>query len=200
MQSNRLPIGGRVDRSRRVRFRFNGTVIHGFAGDTVASALLANGLSLVGRSFKYHRPRGILCHGSEEPNALLQVDRGPGRVDPNNRATITEATEGLTVASQNHWPSLGHDIGAINDWLSPIFTAGFYYKTFMWPRALWDKVYEPLIRAAAGLGVAPKEADADRYAQRYAHCDVLIVGAGPAGLAAALAASTSGQRVILADE
>ncbi|MDB5402481.1 MAG: sarcosine oxidase alpha subunit [Rhodopila sp.] len=200
MQSNRLPIGGRVDRSRRLRFRFNGTVIHGFAGDTVASALLANGVSLVGRSFKYHRPRGILCHGSEEPNALLQVDRGPGRVDPNNRATITEVTEGLTVASQNHWPSLEHDIGAINDWLSPIFTAGFYYKTFMWPRALWDKVYEPLIRAAAGLGVAPKEADADRYAQRYAHCDVLIVGAGPAGLAAALAASTSGQRVILADE
>jgi sarcosine oxidase subunit alpha len=199
-QSFRLPAGGRVDRSRPIHFSFNRQAIEGCAGDTIASALLANGIHLVGRSFKYHRPRGVLSHGSDEPNALLDISRGSGRTDPNNRATVIEAIDGLTAVTQNHWPSLQYDVGAVNDWLSPVLVAGFYYKTFMWPRSFWDKVYEPNIRAAAGLGVAPREPDADRYVHRHAHCDVLVVGAGPAGLAAALAASADGQRVILADE
>ncbi|AWN48712.1 sarcosine oxidase subunit alpha [Methylobacterium terrae] len=199
-QPFRLSRGGRIDRTRPVRFTFNGRAIEGFHGDSVASALLANGIHLVGRSFKYHRPRGILSHGPDEPSALLSVDRGPGRIDPNNRASVVEARDGLKTLSQNHWPSLEHDIGAVNDLLSPVFVAGFYYKTFMWPRTFWDKVYEPFIRAAAGLGKAPAVADPDRYANRHAHCDVLVVGAGPAGLAAALAAARTGKRVILADE
>jgi sarcosine oxidase subunit alpha len=199
-QVYRLPKGGRVDRAKPISFRFNGRVVEGYHGDTIASALLANGIHFVGRSFKYHRPRGIFGHGAEEPNALLSVDRGPGRKDPNNRATMVEAVEGLAVASQNHWPSLGFDIGAVNDLISPVLVAGFYYKTFMWPRSFWDKVYEPNIRAAAGLGRAPAGPDPDRYTHRHAHCDVLVVGAGPAGLAAALAASETGKRVILVDE
>ncbi|WP_407518850.1 sarcosine oxidase subunit alpha family protein [Methylobacterium oryzisoli] len=199
-QPFRLSRGGRIDRTRPISFTFNGRTIRGFQGDTVASALLAEGRHLVGRSFKYHRTRGILSHGSDEPSALLSVDRGPGRVDPNNRASVVEARDGLKTRSQNHWPSLEVDIGAVNDLLSPVFVAGFYYKTFMWPRSFWDKVYEPFIRAAAGLGKAPTEPDPDRYANRHAHCDVLIVGAGPAGLAAALAAARTGKRVILADE
>ncbi|VVC57134.1 Sarcosine oxidase subunit alpha [Beijerinckiaceae bacterium RH AL1] len=199
-QPFRLEHAARIDRDKPVSFSFNGRTIEGYAGDTLASALLANGIHLVGRSFKYHRPRGIMSHGSDEPSALLSVDRGPGRVDPNNRASVVAATEGLKTASQNHWPSLDFDVGAVNDLLSPIFVAGFYYKTFMWPRSFWDRVYEPFIRAAAGLGKAPAVPDADRYANRHAHCDVLVVGAGPAGLAAALAASETGARVILADE
>ena len=199
-QAYRLATGGRIDRAKRIAFRFNGRVIEGYQGDTVASALLANGVHFVARSFKYHRPRGILSHCSEEPNALLAVDRGPGRGDPNNRATVVEATEGLAVASQNHWPALAFDIGAVNDFLSPVLVAGFYYKTFKWPRSFWDTVYEPKIRAAAGLGRAPSGRDADRYAHRHAHCDILVVGAGPAGLAAALAASKAGKQTILADE
>jgi sarcosine oxidase subunit alpha len=199
-QAFRLPSGGRIDRRQPLRFRFNEKIIEGFAGDTLASALLASGVHWVGRSFKYHRPRGIFSHSSEEPNALLNIDRGPGRADPNNRATVTEAVDGLITHSQNHWPSLEHDIGALNDLLAPLFAAGFYYKTFMWPRSFWDKVYEPLIRSAAGLGIAPAEPDADYYVHRHAHCDVLVVGGGPAGLAATLAASHSGKRVILVDE
>ena len=196
----RLPRGGRIDRDAPITIHFNGTAIPAFEGDTVASALLASGVHFVGRSFKYHRPRGIVSHGSDEPNALLSVDRGIGRVDPNNRATGTAATEGLHVGSQNHWPSLQFDIGVVNDRVWPLLPAGFYYKTFMWPKGFWDKVYEPRIRAAAGLGRAPNRPDPDRYANRHAHCDVLVVGAGPAGLAAALAASEAGKRVILADE
>ncbi|QRG08416.1 sarcosine oxidase subunit alpha family protein [Xanthobacter dioxanivorans] len=199
-QPFRLPTGGRVDRTQPLGFTFNGQRVAGLAGDTVASALLANGIHLVGRSFKYHRPRGILTHGSDEPNALLDLDRGAGRRDPNNRATMVEACAGLVARSQNHWPTLEYDVGAVNDLLAPILVAGFYYKTFKWPRSFWHRVYEPLIRAAAGLGVAPHAADAERYAHRHAHCDVLVVGAGPAGLAAALAASEHGRRVILADE
>ncbi|MFN3688852.1 sarcosine oxidase subunit alpha family protein [Salinarimonas sp.] len=199
-QAFRLPSGGRIDRTRPVAIRFDGETYRGYAGDSVASLLLANGVHLMGRSFKYHRPRGLLSHGSDEPNALLEVERGPGRRDPNNRASLVAATEGLVVASQNRYPSLAFDLGAINDRLAPIFAAGFYYKTFMWPRAFWDRVYEPVIRAAAGLGRAPEGPDPDRYANRHATCEVLIVGAGPAGLAAALAAARSGKRVILADE
>src|SRR5260370_658144 len=199
-QPFRLPTRGRIDPTKPLRFFFNGKAIEGYGGDTVASALLANGVRLVGRSFKYHRPRGILSHGSDEPNALLRISRGVGRADPNNRATVVEAVDGMTVGTQNHWPSLEHDLGAVNDLLSPVLVAGFYYKTFMWPRSFWDKVYEPRIRAAAGLGIAPGEADADRYVHRHAHCDVLVVGAGPAAIAAALAPSTDGKRVILADE
>ncbi|MDF1584835.1 sarcosine oxidase subunit alpha family protein [Marinimicrococcus flavescens] len=199
-QPFRLATGGRIDRGRRLSIRFNDATLEGFAGDTLASLLLANGRHLVGRSFKYHRPRGILSHGSEEPNALLSVDRGPGRRDPNNRATMVEAVDGLVTGSQNHWPSLELDAGEVNDLLSPVFVAGFYYKTFMWPRSFWEKLYEPRIRAAAGLGKAPETADPERYAHLHAHCEVLVVGAGPAGLAAALAASEGGGRVILADE
>ena len=200
MSDFRTTTGGRVDRSRPLRFIFDGRKLTGFAGDTLASALLANGVHLVGRSFKYHRPRGILSSGSEEPNALVTVDRGEGREAPNLRATQVELFEGLNAISQNRWPTLDFDIGAVNDALSPLFPAGFYYKTFMWPPAFWAHVYEPLIRATAGLGKTPRHPDPDRYLHRYAHCDVLVVGAGPAGLAAALAAAETGARVILCDE
>jgi sarcosine oxidase, subunit alpha len=196
----RTPSGGRIDRTQRVSFQFDGRSYQGFAGDTLASALLANGVHLVGRSFKYHRPRGFLAAGSEEPNGLVTVTRDAARVTPNLRATQVELYDGLIAESQNRWPSLQRDIGRINDVLSAFFPAGFYYKTFMWPRKAWKSLYEPLIRRAAGLGRAPVHADPDRYAQRYAHCDVLIVGAGPAGIAAALSAAESGARVILCDE
>jgi sarcosine oxidase, subunit alpha len=196
----RTPNGGRVDRGQRLKFSFDGVSYEGLAGDTLASALLANGVHLTGRSFKYHRPRGILAAGSEEPNALVTVRRDAARVTPNLRATQVELYEGLSAESQNRWPSLQRDVGRINDWLSAFFPAGFYYKTFMWPRKAWKALYEPVIRRAAGLGRAPLHADPDRYAQRYAHCDVLVVGAGPAGIAAALAAAESGARVILCDE
>ncbi|HET9067900.1 MAG TPA: sarcosine oxidase subunit alpha [Amaricoccus sp.] len=200
MTSHRLPDRGRVDHGRPVRFTFDGKSYQGLAGDTLASALLANGVHLMGRSFKYHRPRGVVSAGSDEPNALLGTRRGPGRFEPNTRATIQELREGLEATSQNRWPSLAFDLGAINDNLGSLFSAGFYYKTFMWPRAFWDRLYEPVIRNAAGLGVSPAEPDADRYASRFAHTDVLVVGAGPAGLAAALAAGRSGARVMLVDE
>jgi sarcosine oxidase subunit alpha len=196
----RTAAGGRIDRSQRLRFKFDGQSYEGAAGDTLASALLANGVHLTGRSFKYHRPRGILAAGSEEPNALVTVSRDAARVTPNLRATQVELYDGLIAESQNRWPSLQRDVGRINDWLSTFFPAGFYYKTFMWPRKAWKAVYEPVIRRAAGLGRAPIHADPDRYAQRYAHCDVLVVGAGPAGIAAALAAADSGARVMLCDE
>ncbi|WP_106752286.1 sarcosine oxidase subunit alpha family protein [Pannonibacter carbonis] len=198
-QSTRLAHGGRIDRSRTLQFSFDGKVMQAHPGDTLASALIANGVHLVGRSFKYHRPRGILTAGSEEPNALVGVYRH-GDQTPNLRATQVEVYEGLMAISQNRYPSLDFDVGAINDVLSPLFPAGFYYKTFMWPKAFWDKVYEPVIRAAAGLGKPPKLADPDHYANLYAHCDVLVIGSGPAGLAAALSASETGARVILCDE
>ena len=196
---------GSVDRSRPLAFTFDGVAYEGCAGDTLASALLANGVHLVGRSYKYHRPRGILSAGAEEPNALVSLSRGPGRFTPNLRATQIELYDGLSASSQNRWPSLAFDVGAINDLLSPLFGAGFYYKTFMGPNLFgknwaWTHVYEPAIRRAAGLGIAPREPDPDRYQRTFAHCDVLIVGAGPAGLAAALAASASGARVVVCDE
>ncbi|MBV8495382.1 MAG: sarcosine oxidase subunit alpha family protein, partial [Gammaproteobacteria bacterium] len=196
----RTAAGGRIDRSRIVEFRFDGRAYSGVAGDTLASALLANGVHLMGRSFKYHRPRGVMAAGAEEPNALVAVRRDPGRFTPNLKATQVELYPGLDALSQNRWPALAFDVGALNDLVAPFIPAGFYYKTFMWPRRAWHAFYEPRIRAAAGLGVAPAKADPDRYAQRYAHCDVLVVGAGPAGLCAAAAAAAAGARVILCDE
>jgi sarcosine oxidase subunit alpha len=200
MSTFRIPGKGRVDPSKPVQFTFNGKTYDGFEGDTVASALLASGQHLVGRSFKYHRPRGFLSAGSEEPNALLGIDHGPGRVEPNSRATVVEISQGLKTISQNHWPSLERDVGAINDVLYMLFSAGFYYKTFMWPKSFWNKVYEPIIRGTAGLGKSPTLPDPDIYSSRFAHCDVLVVGAGPAGLAAALEAGRSGAKVLLVDE
>src|SRR5580658_3547523 len=200
MNTHRTASGGRIDRARPLRFSFNGETYEGCAGDTLASALLANGVHLMGRSFKYHRPRGVLAAGADEPSALVTLIRDDARRTPNLRATQIELYEGLRAESQNHTPSLGFDLGAINDFLAPLFPAGFYYKTFMWPTWAWYRVYEPIIRATAGLGRVPTLPDPDRYAQRYAHCDVLVVGAGPAGLAAALGAAASGARVILCDE
>jgi sarcosine oxidase subunit alpha len=191
---------GRLTPAKTARFTFDGKPMTGLAGDTVASALLANGVHLVGRSFKYHRPRGILSAGAEEPNALVTVERDAARKTPNVRATVQELYDGLTVNSQNRWPSLSFDVGAVNDLASPMFSAGFYYKTFMWPKAAWHKFYEPNIRAAAGLGVAPDQPDPDHYSARYAHCEVLVLGGGAAGIAAALAAAETGVRVILCDE
>ncbi len=185
---------------KAVSFSFDGQVYTGRQGDTLASALLANGVHLMGRSFKYHRPRGVVGAGSEEPNALVTFDRGKGRVTTNVRATVLEIFEGLVARSQNSWPNLKTDIGAFNNVFSMFFPAGFYNKTFMWPKSFWDKVYEPFIRNMAGLGPAPTQADADVYASVYGHCEVLIVGAGPAGIAAALAAAKTGGRIILVDE
>jgi sarcosine oxidase subunit alpha len=179
----RTAAGGRVDRTKPVTFRFDGRSYTGLVGDTLASALLAHGVHLLGRSFKYHRPRGIMTAGSDEPNALVTVSRDAGRTAPNLRATQVELYEGLSAISQNRFPSLHFDIGAINDRFAALLPAGFYYKTFMWPRSFWDRVYEPLIRASAGLGKVPTAPDPDRYLQRNAHCEVLIIGAGPAGLA-----------------
>jgi sarcosine oxidase subunit alpha len=195
----RTSTGGRIDRGRPVNFTFNGKALQGYAGDTLASALLANGIHLVGRSFKYHRPRGILSAGSEEPNALIQLERG-SRTEPNLRATQIEIYEGLTASSQNAWPNVETDVGSINNVLSKIFVAGFYYKTFMHPQSFWMKVYEPVIRRAAGLGKAPVEPDPDFYDKMHIHCDVLVAGSGPAGLMAALAAAKTGARVVIADE
>jgi len=200
MSGFRLESGGRIDRSRAISFTFDGKAYAGFAGDTLASALLASGVRVFGRSFKYHRPRGVIAAGSEEPNALVTVIRDEARRTPNLRATQVELYEGLAAISQNRWPSLGFDLQAVNDLASPLLPAAFYYKTFMWPKAAWHRLYEPFIRRAAGLGEPPTRPDPDRYAQRYAHCDVLVVGAGPAGLAAALSASAGGARVVLCDE
>ncbi len=197
-QINRLPEGGRIDRAKPLSFRFDGETMKGFHGDTLASALIANGVRLVGRSFKYHRPRSLMAAGGEEPNGLVRLRTG-GRAEPNVRATEAALFDGLVSESQNRWPNLRFDVGAINDRLSPLFPAGFYYKTFMWPANMWP-AYETVIRRMAGLGRAAMEADPDRYEKQYAHCDVLVVGGGPAGLSAARMAARTGARVILADE
>ncbi len=199
-QPFRTASGGRIRRDRELAFSFDGQPYTGCEGDTLASALISNDVHLVGRSFKYHRPRGIVAAGAEEPNALVTIDRAAGRVTPNLRATQLALYEGLQARSQNRFPSLRFDLGAAADRLSPLLSAGFYYKTFMWPPGWWKRLYEPMIRAAAGLGRAPTAPDADRYLHHYAHCDVLVIGGGPAGLAAALAASGNGARVILCDE
>ena len=190
---------GIIDRSTPVRFRFDGVTYQGFKGDTLAAALLANGVKLVGRSFKYHRPRGVLTAGSEEPNALVEIIEARQQT-PNVRATVQEIFEGLEARSQNRWPSLKYDLLAVNDFASPFLSAGFYYKTFMWPRAFWERIYEPLIRRAAGLGSLSGRHDEADYEKAFAFCDLLVIGAGPAGLAAALQAARAGADVILADE
>jgi len=197
-QPFRLASGGLIDRSRLLSFTFNGRRLQGYEGDTLASALLANGIRVVGRSFKYHRPRGIVTAGADEPNALIQLGSG-AHSEPNMRATQVELFDGLVASSQNCWPSVDLDLGSINDWLSPFFPAGFYYKTFMWPSSLW-MTYERFIRGMAGMGRAANQPDPDKYEHRYAHCDVLVAGGGPTGLAAALAAARAGARVIIADE
>ena len=198
--STRLATGGsQIDRSTPLEFTFNGKRMTGFAGDTLASALLANGQMLVGRSFKYHRPRGIVARGAEEPNALANFGEGAD-FEPNQRMTTTTLTQGAVIASQNHWPSLEFDIGAINARIARLLPAGFYYKTFNWPRGFWEHFYEPIIRRSAGLGKAPKEPDQDRYEHIYAFCDVLVVGGGIAGLTAAKAAADAGQRVVLFEQ
>lgn len=190
--------GGRVDRLRPLKFTFNGKKLGGYLGDTLASALLANGVHLVGRSFKYHRPRGIIGSGVEEPNALLQLEEGLHTL-PNYRATEVELYEGLTAKSINCWPNVNYDFAAVSSLFTRFMPPGFYYKTFMWPRVFWKK-YEYFIRKAAGLGVSSEHPDPDRYDKFNTHCDVLVVGSGPAGLAATLEAGRTGARVILADE
>ena len=190
---------GLIDRTKPVRFRFDGKDYAGYKGDTLASALLANDVRLVGRSFKYHRPRGVLTAGSEEPNALVEVV-GPTNQTPNVRATVQEVFEGLVAQSQNRLGSLRFDLLAVNDYLSPFLAAGFYYKTFMWPRAFWEGLYEPLIRRAAGLGSLSGRHDEGTYEKAFAFCDVLVIGSGPSGLMAALTAGRSGADVILCEE
>ena len=197
-QVNRLD-GGLIDRNTPLSFSFDGRQLTGYAGDTLASALVANGIRLVGRSFKYHRPRGIISAGSEEPNGLVELRSGARR-EPNSRVTMTELFDELDARSQNRWPSLGFDLMSVNDRLSSFLGAGFYYKTFMWPKKFWELVYEPIIRRAAGLGALSGEDDPDVYDRGYRHCDLLIIGAGPAGLMAALTAGRAGAEVILVDE
>ena len=197
-QSNRIA-GGLVDRSKQLSFTFNNKSMTGYEGDTLASALLANGQRLVGRSFKYHRPRGIFSAGSEEPNAMVHLRRGAAQ-EPNTRTTVAELFNGLEATSQNHRGSLEFDLMSVTDLASPFLSAGFYYKTFMWPKKFWEKLYEPAIRASAGLGRLSMQEDPDSYDKGFLHCDMLIIGAGPAGLMAALTAGRAGARVILADE
>jgi sarcosine oxidase subunit alpha len=198
-QPFRTASGGHVDRATTLRFRFDGRDYTGHPGDTLASALLANGVRLVGRSFKYHRPRGIFTAGAEEPNALAELRSGARR-EPNTRMTMIELYEGLEANSQNRYPSLRFDLGALNALLSPVMHAGFYYKTFMWPASFWEKIYEPFIRRSAGMGRASAVPDPDVYEAAHAHCDVLVVGSGVAGLAAARAAGAAGARVILCEQ
>ena len=198
--STRLSKGGRlIDRSKSVEFTFDGKRLNGYEGDTLASALLANNQRLVGRSFKYHRPRGIVASGPEEPNALVGLGAG-SKFEPNQRATTTELFAGLHSKSQNAWPSLEFDIGGINRIMSRVFPAGFYYKTFIFPRFAWKHIFEPFIRKAAGLGAAPTEKDADKYEYFYAHVDVLIIGGGSSGLAAALEVGRSGAKVLVLEQ
>ncbi|MCZ8088587.1 MAG: sarcosine oxidase subunit alpha family protein [Rhodobacteraceae bacterium] len=198
--STRLAKGGRlIDRSAALEFSFNGKRLKGYRGDTLAAALLANDQMLVGRSFKYHRPRGIVAAGPEEPNALVNLGSG-GRLEPNQRTTVTELFDGLEATSQNHWPSLEYDVGVVNNYVSRFLPAGFYYKTFIHPRPFWKHVFEPVIRQSAGLGKAPKDRDADRYEQAYAFCDLLVVGGGIAGLQAALVAGRAGARVLVLEQ
>ncbi len=198
-QPFRLNKEGLINRNKKISFTFNGKKLFGYEGDTIASALIANGIHLVGRSFKYHRPRGFFGAGVEEPNAKLQVEFN-GHSEPNVNATEMELVEGLSATSQNCWPSVNFDVGAINNFLKIFFPAGFYYKTFMWPKSFWYKIYEPFIRKAAGLGVASIEKDKERYEHKFEHCDLLVTGSGPSGLASAYVAAKNGAKVILAED
>ena len=198
-QNYRLDNLGYINRKKKISFKFNGSKYFGYKGDTLASALLANGIHLVGRSFKYHRPRGFIGAGVDEPNAKVQLYKG-AKTEPNALATEIELIEGLEAKSQNCWPSVFFDFGAINNLLNKFFPAGFYYKTFMWPKNFWYKIYEPIIRKAAGLGVAPLEPDPDRYEHKFEFCDLLVAGSGPSGLSSALAAAKNGAKVILAED
>ena len=194
----RITGGLLTDPGQPLSFSFDGRTLRGLAGDTLGAALIACGVRLFGRSFKYHRPRGVVTAGPEEPAALVELRSG-NRREPNTPATTVELFDGLEAASQNCWPSLAFDMGAINAWLAPFIPAGFYYKTFMWPPSFWERLYEPAIRKAAGLGRGSVEADPDRYDIVHEHCDVLVVGSGAAGLAAARAAADAGARVMLAE-
>jgi len=198
-QNFRLKKEGLIDRNREISFYFNGKKYFGYKGDTLASALLANGIHLVGRSFKYHRPRGFFGAGVDEPNAKVQIYE-KNNTEPNVNATEIELVDGLIAKSQNCWPSVNFDLGAINNFLGKFFPAGFYYKTFMWPKSFWYKIYEPIIRKTAGLGVASTKPDTARYEHKYEHCDVLVVGSGPSGLSSAYAAAKNGATVILAED
>ena len=198
-QNFRLDKAGYINRNKKISFKFNGKKYFGYEGDTLASALIANGIHLVGRSFKYHRPRGFIAAGVEESNAQVQLYSG-AKTEPNAVATTVELVEGLVAKSQNCFPSVFFDFGAINNFLHKFFPAGFYYKTFKWPKSFWYKIYEPIIRKAAGLGVAPLKPDPDRYEHKFEHCDILVVGSGPSGLASALAAAKNGARVILTED
>jgi len=195
----RLDEGGLINRNKKISFKFNGKKYFGYEGDTLASALIANGVHLVGRSFKYHRPRGFFGAGVDEPYAIVQMNRN-NEVDPNVRATEQELFEGLEAKSVNCWPNVDFDIGAINNFLGKFFPAGFYYKTFMWPKSFWYKVYEPIIRKAAGFGAASIKHDKEKYEHKYEYCDLLITGSGPSGLASAYAAAQNGAKVILAED
>ena len=198
-QKYRLKKIGYINRNKKISFKFNGKNYFGYEGDTLASALLANGVHLIGRSFKYHRPRGFIGSGVEEPNGKVQL-YSKIKTEPNVLATEVELVEGLAAKSQNCWPSVNFDFGAINNFLSKFFPAGFYYKTFMWPKNFWYRIYEPIIRKAAGLGVASLKPDPDRYEHKFEYCDVLIAGSGPSGLSSALAAAKNGAKVILAED
>ena len=198
-QEFRLEKIGLINRDKKISFKFNGKKYFGYEGDTIASALIANGIHLVGRSFKYHRPRGFFGAGVDEPYAIVQLYRN-GETDPNCRATEQELFDGLEAKSVNCWPSVNFDIGAINNFLNKFFPAGFYYKTFMWPKSFWYRIYEPFIRKAAGFGVASTKHDKERYEHKYEYCDLLVTGSGPSGLASAYAAAKNGARVILAED
>ena len=198
-QEFRITSGGLIDRSKEISFIFNGKKYTGYKGDTLASALLANGVHLIGRSFKYHRPRGIIAAGVEDANGKVQLYKD-NITEPNVNVTEVELVEGLRIESQNCWPSVNFDVGGINNFLNRFFPAGFYYKTFMWPKSFWYHVYEPFIRKAAGMGRASLDPDPDRYEHQYEHCDILVVGSGPSGIASALSAAKNGARVILAED
>ena len=188
-----------IDETTRVSFKFDGKTYYGFKGDTLASALIANGIHLVARSFKYHRPRGIMTAGSEEPNAIVQINGNTAYTEPNVRATEIEIYDGLEASSQNCWPNVNFDIGSINNILSPLLPAGFYYKTFMWPASFWEK-YEYFIRKSAGLGKSPTKPDPDLYEHKYIHCDVLVIGGGISGIMAAKTAAENNYKTLLLDE
>ena len=198
-QSFRLESGGLINRDKKISFKFNGKNYYGYEGDTLASALIANGVHLIGRSFKYHRPRGFFGAGVDEPYAIVQLYRN-GETEPNIKATEQELFEGLEAKSVNCWPSVNFDVGAINNFLKIFLPAGFYYKTFMWPKSFWYKIYEPFIRRAAGLGTASIKHDKERYEHKYEYCDLLITGSGPSGLASAYSAAKNGAKVILAED